>query len=76
MRNKFDITVETNNQAEGYNYAVGSNKLNSKHSNSFTNSSVEYYVQICIDASEIEILILLIFLITFLQKYVMCVYLC
>jgi len=36
MRNKFDITVETNNQAEGYNYAVGSNKLNSKHSNSFT----------------------------------------
>ena len=31
MRNKFDITVETNNQAEGYNSAVGSNKLNSKH---------------------------------------------
>ena len=56
----FDVTIETNNQAEGNNYAVG-------------NPSVKYYVRQCIGASEIEILILLIFLITFLQQYFMCV---
>ena len=45
MRNKFDITVGTNNQAEGYNYALGSSKLNLKHSNSIThelNITFEY----------------------------------
>ena len=45
MRNKFDIIVGTNNQAEGYNYALGSSKLNLKHSNSIThelNITFEY----------------------------------
>ena len=67
MLNMFDVKVGTKNQAEGYNYAQGSNKLISKHPNPFThelnitsdNTLVPY---------EFEILKILIFLIKFLQK--------
>ena len=74
----FDFKVRTNNQAEGYNYALGSKILISKPPNPHTyilDRVLKNELNITSE-NAIEICILLIFLITFIQKYVRCVYLC